>query len=49
MNTLDIILLLAGVICFVLAAARVQWRVELVALGLALCFAVPLIAHVKRA
>lgn len=47
MNTLFIILLLIGVICFVLAAARVAFRLELVALGLAFCFAVPLIQHIK--
>lgn len=49
MNTLFIILLLLGIICFVLAAARVAVRVDLVALGLALCFLVPLIQHIRRA
>lgn len=47
MNTLYIVLLLLGVICFIAAAVRVVFRLELVALGLAFCFLVPLIQHVK--
>lgn len=36
MVTLDLVLLLAAIVCFLLAAAGVQSRLQLVPLGLAL-------------
>lgn len=49
MNTLFIILVLAGVLCFLLDAAHTPTRVGLTALGLALVFTVPLIQHIRVA
>ncbi|MGH3382376.1 MAG: hypothetical protein ACRDP6_47370 [Actinoallomurus sp.] len=43
MTVLDLVLYLAGVICFVLAAINVTTRPNLIGLGLACVFAVPLI------
>jgi hypothetical protein len=49
MTTLFIILLALAFLCFVLAAAKVVTRVELLALGLALWVLVPLIQHIRAA
>jgi hypothetical protein len=42
----EILLLVAALLCFLLAAFGVRGRIDLVALGLALCVAAALIPHI---
>lgn len=49
MHTADLILYLAALICFILAALGIPSRVNLIAIGLACWVAVPLIATLNTA